>query len=147
MPHRHRLQHFEQHLHLPAARADPGGGVPGEPADDLHRGTVLGGVIGGGNVFVQHGGQRPGLRAVDHNLDEPHRPLVGAQPAPRLSGIRVSAGDPGLVGVTGRLHSLLHPPGAGREAAGDAGALGQVVVIGAAAVGLQVRAGSRRRAA
>jgi hypothetical protein len=109
VPHRHRLQHLDRHLHLPAARADPGGGVPGEPADDLDRGAVLGGVVGGGDVRVHRGGQGPGLGTGDHHLDEPHRPLVGAQPAPRLSGVRVLAGHPALVGVTGQLRSLHHP--------------------------------------
>ena len=113
VPHRHRLQHLERNLHLPAARTDPGGGVPGEPADDLDRGAVLGGVVIGGDVRVHRGGQGPGLRPVDHHLDEPHGALVGAQPAPRRAGVRVLAGDPGLVGVTGQRRELLHPTGAG----------------------------------
>ena len=145
VPHRHRLQHPERHLHLPAARADPGSRVPGEPADDLDRGAVLRGVVGGGDVQVHRGGQRPGLGAVDHDFDEPHRTLVGSQPPARLPGVWVPAGDPALVGLPRQRRTLLHPPGGGREAAGQAGALGQVVVISATAVGLQVLPGSRRR--
>jgi hypothetical protein len=145
VPHRHRLQHFERHLHLPAARPDPGGGVPGQPADDLGGGAVLGFVVGGGDVSMQGGGQRPGLRAIDHHLDEPHRTLIHAQPPPRLTRYGVPAGDPGLVGLPGQRRPFGHPPDGGSEAAGQAGALGQVVVIGPAPVGLQVRTGSRRR--
>src|SRR3712207_6913324 len=43
------------------------GGVLREPADELDRGAVLGGVVGGGDVRVQGGGQRPGLRPVDED--------------------------------------------------------------------------------
>jgi hypothetical protein len=57
VPHRHRLQHLDRHLHLPAARPDPGGGVLGQPADDLACGAVLRGVVGVGDVGVQGGGQ------------------------------------------------------------------------------------------
>jgi hypothetical protein len=145
VPHRHRLQHVERHLHLPATRTDPGGGVPGQPADDPGGGTILSGVVGGGDRRVHRRGQRPGLQTVDHHLDEPHRPLVGTQPPARRAGVWVAAGHPRLVGVTGQRRSLLHPPGGGREAAGDARPFGQVIIIGAAAVGFQVRPGSRRR--
>ena len=71
VPHHRRLELLDRHLHLPAPRPDPGGGVLGEPADDLDRGPVLGGVVGGGDLRVQRRGQRPGLRTVDHDLDEP----------------------------------------------------------------------------
>jgi hypothetical protein len=145
VPHRHRLQHIERHLHLPAARPNPGGGVPRQPADDLDRGAVLRGVVGGGDVRVHRGGQGPGLGAVDHHLDEPHGALVGTQPPARRAGVRVAAGHPALVGVTGQRRSLLHPSGGGREAAGQAGALGQVVVIRPSPIGLQVLPGGRRR--
>jgi hypothetical protein len=145
VPHRHRLHYPDRHLHLAAARADPGGRVPRQPADDLDRGAVLCRVVGGGDVFVQRGGQRPGLRPVDHHLDEPHRVSVGAQPPPRLAGVRIPAGHPRLVAVAGQRRPFPHPPAGGGEAAGQAGALGQVVVIGPAAVGLQVRPGRRRR--
>jgi hypothetical protein len=94
---------------------------------------------------MQGGGQRPGLRAVDHHVDKAHRTLIRAQPPPRLTRYGVPTGDPGLVGLPGQRRTLDHPPDGGSEAAGQAGALGQVVVIGPAAVGLQVRPGSRRR--
>jgi hypothetical protein len=45
VPHHRRLQLLERHLHLPAPRPDPGGGVLGQPADDLDRGPVLGRVV------------------------------------------------------------------------------------------------------
>jgi len=53
VPHHRRLPPLNWNLHLPAPRPDPGGGVIGEPADDLDRGPVLGGVVGGGNFRVQ----------------------------------------------------------------------------------------------
>ncbi len=57
VPHRHRLQHLDGHLHLPAARTHPGGRVPGEPADDLGGGAVLRRVVGRGDVRVDRGRQ------------------------------------------------------------------------------------------
>ena len=83
--------------------------------------------------------------AVGHHLDEPHRVPIGPQPPARLTGARVAAGHPGLVGLAGQRRELLHPTGGGGVAARDAGALGQVVVIRPAPVGLQVGPGSRGR--
>jgi hypothetical protein len=57
VPHRHRFQDFHRHLHLTAARPDPGGHVLGEPADDLCGGAVLGSVVGDGDVRVDRGRQ------------------------------------------------------------------------------------------
>jgi hypothetical protein len=144
--HGHRLQALDRHLHLPAARADPGGGLLREPADDLDGGAVLRGVVGGADVRVQGGGQRPGLRPVDDHLDEPHRPVIGAQPTARGSGVGVCAGHPRLVAIPGQRGELGHPSAAGGVAAGEPGALGRVVVIGSAPVGLHVVAGRRGRA-
>jgi len=76
VPHRHRLELLDLHLHLPASRPDPGGRMLSEPADDLGCGAVLRAVVGGGDVRVQLGGQRPRLRAVHGHLDEAHRPVV-----------------------------------------------------------------------
>ena len=59
MPHRHRLDLGHGHLHLRAARTDPGGRVLRQPADDLLSRRVLRGVIRGGNVGVQFGRERP----------------------------------------------------------------------------------------
>src|SRR3954466_13457887 len=73
------------------------------------------------------------------------RSSVRSRP-PRLPGVWVPAGHPALVALPRQRRTLLHAPGGGREAAGQAGALGQVVVISAAAVGLQIRPGGRRRA-
>ena len=72
--------------------------------------------------------------------------VVVAQLPPRLAGVRVAAGDPGLVAVAGQRRQLGHAPVGGGEAAGEPGALGQVVVIGPAAVGLHVVPGGGRRA-
>lgn len=145
VPHRHRLGHLHRHLHLPAARPDPGGGVLAEPADDLGGSPVLRRVVRRGDLRVQRRRQRPRLRAVDHHLDEPYGPVIGPQPAPRLAGVRIETGDPRLVAVTGQRRQLLHPPNGGGVAAGDARPLGQVVVIGPAPVGLHVMPRRRRR--
>ena len=160
VPHHRRLELLDRDLHLPAARPDPGGGVLGQPADDLDRGPVLGGVVGGGDLRVQRGGQRPGLRTVDHDLDEPQALLVGTQPALRRPGLDVVPGDPPLVGRPVQRppspdHSVLArtpgrtPSGVGVATyrVGQAGALGEVVVIDPGAVGLDVGARGAGRAA
>src|SRR3954447_11755586 len=59
------LDLFDRHLHLPAPRTDPGGRMPGEPADDLGRGTILRGVVRLRDLRVQGGRDRPRLRPVD----------------------------------------------------------------------------------
>ena len=69
----------------------------GEPADDLGRGALLRAVVGGGDLRVEGGGQGPGLRAVDDDLDEPQPAGVGPQPALRLPGVHVVPGHPRLV--------------------------------------------------
>ena len=76
--------------------------------------------------------------AVDHHLDEPHRPLVGAQPPSRFSGGRVHASHPRLVTVPGQSSQLPNPTAGGAEAAREPGALGEVVVIGTAVCCLQI---------
>ncbi len=144
VPHRRCLQDLQRHLHLAAPRADAGGCVLREPGDDLLGGPFLRRLVGPGDVRVQRGGQRPGLRAVDHHLDEPHRMRVAAQLTPRLAGVRVPAGDPGLVGIAGQRRQLGHPTIRGSEALGDARALGEVIVIGPAPVGLHVMPRSLR---
>jgi hypothetical protein len=42
VPNHRSLDLLDRHLHLLPSRPDPGGGVPGEPADDLRGGLVLG---------------------------------------------------------------------------------------------------------
>jgi hypothetical protein len=48
---------------------------------------------------MERGGQRPGLRAVDNDLDEPQRVRVLADPALLPAGAEVDPGDPLLVSV------------------------------------------------
>ena len=90
VPHHGGLELLDRDLHLPASRPDPGGGVLGEPADDLGRGPVLGGVVGGGDLRVQRRGQRPGLRTVDHDLDEPQTLLVADAAGPSAAPVSTS---------------------------------------------------------
>jgi hypothetical protein len=53
VPHRGRLQHLHRHLHLTPGRPDPGGGVLGQPGDDLLGGSVLSRLVRRGDVRVQ----------------------------------------------------------------------------------------------
>ena len=115
-----------------------------QPSDDLLGRAVLGRVIGRGDVRVQRRSQGPRLRAVDHHLDKPHRPVVGSQPAPRLTALGVATGDPRLVVVPGQRSQRLDSTGTSGVAAGDTDALGQVVVIRPAAIGLDIVARSGR---
>jgi hypothetical protein len=62
---------------------------------------------------VECGRERPGLGAVDDDLDEPERVVVVAQSALRLAGGHVVPGDPALV------RRPLHHAGADNLAAGD----------------------------
>jgi len=92
--------------------------------------------------------QRPSLGAVDDDLDEPQGVVVVAQPALRLVGRNVVPGDPALVGRAIEIRppfdvELLVAEGDG-VVLGDAAAVGEVVVVGARVVGLDVRAGSGR---
>ena len=98
MPHHRSLELLDRNLHLPTSRTDPGGGVLGQPADDLGRRLVLGGVVRGGDLRVQCGGQRPGLRTVDYDLDESQPPLVPAEPTLRSTAHDVEPGNPAFVG-------------------------------------------------
>ena len=98
VPDHRRLDLLDRHLHLPAPRPDPGRRVLGDPADDLGGGPVLGRVQRGRDLRVQGRGQRPGLRAVDDDLDEPQRVRVVADPTLLAPGVDVDPGDPLLVG-------------------------------------------------
>ena len=82
------LDLLDRHLHLPTPRTDPGGRVLGQPPDDLVGGTILRCVVRRRDLRVQRGRDRPGLRPVDGDLDEPHRLVVGAKPALRRAGAR-----------------------------------------------------------
>ena len=123
-------------------------------------GPVLGLVVGGSDLRVHGRDQRPGLRAVDHDLDEPQTLGVLPQPALRLPGLDVVPRDPPLVGrpvqhPRSPYHPLLAvPPGAyplrrgrGDVPLGQAGPFGEVVVVDPGAVGLDVGARGAGRAA
>ena len=139
------LDHLHRHLHLPATRTDPGGGVLGHPPDHLPSRPVHCRVVRGRDVGMECRGERPGLRPVDDDLDEPQRACVVAQPTLGRAGQHVVAGDPPLVGRTVEITDALHSAGAGEVVLGQAGAFGQVVVVGAGVVGLDVGARGGRR--
>ena len=81
VPHHRRLNLLHRDLDLTASRPDPGGGVLGQPADDLLGRAVLRAVMSRRDLRMQDRGQRPRLRAVDHDLHKPHRSSVCAHPA------------------------------------------------------------------
>ena len=64
---------LDRHLDLAVARPGSGRRVLGQPADDLDGGAFLSGVVRSGDLRVQRCGERPGLRAVDDDLDEAQR--------------------------------------------------------------------------
>jgi hypothetical protein len=138
------LDLLDRHLYLPPSRPDPRRRMGGEPAGDLLGCGHLGAAVRLGDLGVKYGGERPGLRPVDGDLDEPHRLVVGPQPPLGRAGLDVVAGDPLLVGLAVEVGSALQVDGVGRGvAAGDEphrqpAALGKVVVVGPRPVGLDV---------
>ena len=81
----------------------------------------------------------PGFRAVDGDLDEPDRVRVLPQPTPWLTGDEVQPGDPCLIPIAVQhAHTFDSTVGGGGEMLREAGALGQVIVIDAALVGLDI---------
>ena len=152
VPDHRRLDLLHRHLHLPAARPHPRRRVRGDPADDLLGRTLLCRIQGGRDLRVEGGRERPGLRAVDGDLDEPQRVRVVPQPALGLAGLDVVAGHPPLVGlaveVAGLPHRRAHRVAHIGDVPGrDAGTFGQVVVVGTGVVGLDVGTRGSGRAA
>ena len=108
VPHHRCLDLGHRHLDLSALGSHPGGGVLGDPADDLLGRPGLRRVQGVGDLGMQRGRERPGLGSVHHDLDEPQRLRVRAQPPLRDTGLGVVAGDPFLVGLTGQAPGRAH---------------------------------------
>ena len=143
VPHHGCLDLGHGHLDLAALGSDPGGGVLGDPADDLLGRPGLRGVQRVGDLGMQRGRERPGLGSVHHDLDEPQRLRIGPKSALSDTGRDVVSGDPLLVGLAGETPGRGHPgQWRGGVAVGDTAALGQVVVIGTGAVLLDVGTGS-----
>jgi hypothetical protein len=138
------LDALDRDLHLPTPRPDPGGRVPGDPADDLAGSLVLGCVQRGRDVWMKGCGQGPGLRSVDGDLNEPQRVRVVTHPALLPAGVDVDAGDPLLVGLAVHRPRVLDAVRGSRESLRDSGPLTEVVVIGPRAIALHVGAGGLR---
>ena len=66
------LDLLDRHLDLPTPRTDPCRRVLRDPADDLLSRPLLRRVVGLSDLGMQGGGQRPRLRAVHRDLDEPN---------------------------------------------------------------------------
>jgi hypothetical protein len=82
---------------------------------------------------------------VEDHFDEPHRAPVAAQPTSRLAAVRIEPSDPGLVAFTRQRREFDDATvRTGGEPARHPGALGQVIVIRAGPIGVEVVAGSRR---
>ena len=153
VPHDRRLDLLDRHLDLPTPRTDPGRRVLSDPADDLLSRSALRRVVGLSDLGMQGGGQRPRLRAVHRDLDEPHPLRVRPQPPLRLAGLDDMAGHPLLIRVpierSGSSHDgRLVTHGWGRHVAlRNSGPLCQVVVVGTRPIGLDIVPGSGRRSA
>lgn len=140
-----RLDLLDRHLDLAAARSDSGRRVCRDEADDLLGCPALRSVESGRDLRVQGGGQRPRLRAVNADLDEPQRTRIITQPALGRSGVDVVPGHPLLVGrgVKFADFSQAHRVAYIGDVPGcDPGAFGQVVVVGTRVIGLDVGARS-----
>ena len=133
-----RLDLLDRHLHLAPSRSNTGRRVRGEPVDDLPRRGHLRGIVRIGDVGVQCRRERPGLRSVDGDLDEPHGLVVLAQPPLHCACLDVVSGDPSLVGRAVHVGSALDAIGGRDEVHGDPAALGEVVVVRAGPIGLDV---------
>ena len=99
VPHHRGLELLHRNLHLTAARPDARGGVLAHPPDHLTSCAIHRRVVRRRDLRVEHGGERPGLRPVDDDLDEPQRVLVVTQPTLGHPALDVVAGDPPFVGV------------------------------------------------
>lgn len=73
-----RLVLLNRHLYLSPAWSDPSGRVLANPTNDLLGRPVLGSVVRRCDLGVQSRRERPGLGAVDGDLDEPNSLIVGA---------------------------------------------------------------------
>lgn len=146
VPDHRGLDPLHRHLHLPAPRSDAGGGVLGDPADDLGGGFVLSPVQRGRDLRMQGSRQRPGLRAVDGDLDEPQCVRVRADPTLLATGVDIEPGDPLLVGLAVHRARVLHTVRGRCEPCRDPAALAEVVVIRPRTVALDVDARGLRRA-
>jgi len=129
---------LDGHLNLSAPGTDPRRGVLGQPPDDLPGGSVLGCVIRLGDPRIECGCQRPGLRPVHDHLDEPHSGCVLTYAAARLATQRVEPSDPRLVPVTVKWSNGLDSIECGNETLGQPRSLGEVIVVDAGVVGLDV---------
>jgi hypothetical protein len=145
VPHRHCLQSLDGCRDLRAAGTHARRRVLAQPLNDLIRRLVLRRLVRGRHVRMQLRGERPGLRPVHDHFDEPHRARVGAQPTTRLPAVRIETSDPRLVAVTrqgGEFDDATVR--AGGEPTRHPGVFGQVIVIRAGPIGVEVVAGSRR---
>lgn len=140
------LDPLDRPLHLPTPRPYTGGRVPRDPTDNLDCGLVRGFVQCGRDLRMKRRCQRPGLRAVDGDLDEPQRVRILADPTLLASGVEVDPGDPLLVDAAGHRAGVLDAVRGRGEPGRHSAALGEVVVICPRAIPLDVGACGLRRA-
>lgn len=130
VPNHRRLDPLHRHLYLTSPRPYPGGRVLREPGDDLGGRLALGFVQRGRDLRVQGRDQRPGLRAVDGDLDEPQRVRVIPDPTLLVTGVDVDTGDPLLIGLAVHRSGVLDTVRGRGEPGRHSAALAEVVVIG-----------------
>lgn len=129
VPDHRRLDPFDRDLHLTATRPHPRRRMLGDPTHDLRCSPVLRGIQRGRDLRMQRCRQRPGLRPVHRDLEEPQRIWVVTHPTLPCAGVDVDPGDPLLIRIAGQLTGILDTTRGSGESGGDSGALGEVVVI------------------
>src|SRR5665647_224821 len=129
---------LDGHLNLSAPGDRSASWRAGPTPDDLPGGSVLGCVIRLGDPRIECGRQRPGLRPVQDHLDEPHSGCVLTYAAARLATQRVEPSDPRFVPVTVKWSNGLDSIECGNETLGQPRSLGEVIVVDAGVVGLDV---------
>jgi len=115
-----------------------------DPADDLGGGLVLSRVECLRDLWVERRCERPGLRPVDGDLDEPQPIRVLTDPTLLAAGVDVAAGDPLLVGFPVHRAGSRNAIRSRGEPLRDAGPLAEVVVIGPRTVALDIGTGGLR---
>ncbi len=80
---------------------------------------------------MERGRERPGLGSVDGDLDEPQRAFVLEQSTLVDAGVDVDPAHPLLVRIAVHRADPLDAVGCRGQTLGDAGALTEVVVVGA----------------
>ncbi len=146
VPDHRRLDPLHRHLDLPPTRTNPGRRVLRDPPDDLLGRPILSRVERLRHLGMQCRGQRPGLRPVDGDFDKPQRFRILADPPLLATGVGVEPSDPLLVGLPVHRPDMFEAVRGCLDPGREASPLGEVVVIRARVVALDIGARGLRRA-